>query len=169
MTTSANSESVTYAKASGVKTAAETGDRIEHVKLSLAFLPLATPVSDAKVLTGRQKPLTEVAIIIAEIRSRDGFEGVGFSYSKRAGGQGIYAHAKEIADNLLQAAVIKSTAAFTSVVNANSTTLYPGTFTLKKHMAASKVIDVLSDTNQAAGFLEVRPGERATDVFANAA
>lgn len=47
---------------------------------------LATPVSDAKVLTGRQKPLTEVAIIIAEIRSRDGFEGVGFSYSKRAGG-----------------------------------------------------------------------------------
>ena len=101
MTSSANSESVTYAKASGVKTAAETGDRIEHVKLSLAFLPLATPVSDAKVLTGRQKPLTEVAIIIAEIRSRDGFEGVGFSYSKRAGGQGIYAHAKEIADNLL--------------------------------------------------------------------
>ena len=43
MTSSANAESVTYAKASGVKTAAETGDRIEHVKLSLAFLPLATP------------------------------------------------------------------------------------------------------------------------------
>ena len=77
--------------------------------------------------------------------------------------------AAEIADNLLKAEVIKSTAVFTSVVNANSTTLYPGTFTLKKHMAASKVIDVLSDTNQAAGFLEVRPGERATDVFANAA
>lgn len=56
MTSSANSESVTYAKAFGVKTAAETGDRIDHVKLSLAFLPLATPVSDAKVLTGRQKP-----------------------------------------------------------------------------------------------------------------
>ncbi len=74
---------------------------IEQVKISLAFLPLATPVSDAKVLTGRQKPLTEVAIIFAEIRTRDGFEGVGFSYSKRAGGQGIYAHAKEIADNLL--------------------------------------------------------------------
>ncbi len=56
MTSSANSESVTYAKAFGVKTAAETGDRIDHVKLSLAFLPLATPVSDAKVLTGRQSP-----------------------------------------------------------------------------------------------------------------
>ena len=98
MSLSANSDAVTYAKSANAKTAAETGDRIEWVKLSLAFLPLATPVSDAKVLTGRQKPLTEVAIIIAEIRSRDGFEGVGFSYSKRAGGQGIYAHAKEIAD-----------------------------------------------------------------------
>lgn len=101
MSLSANSEAVSYAKVANGKTVAETGDRIEWVKLSLAFLPLATPVSDAKVLTGRQKPLTEVAIIIAEIRSHDGFEGVGFSYSKRAGGQGIYAHAKEIADNLL--------------------------------------------------------------------
>lgn len=91
-----------------------------------------------------------------------GYGEVEFTVSE---GQG----AAEIADNLLKAEVIKSTAAFTSVVNANSTTLYPGTFTLKKHMAASKVIDVLSDTNQAAGFLEVRPGERATDVFANAA
>ncbi|WP_380181057.1 L-talarate/galactarate dehydratase [Kalamiella sp. sgz302252] len=101
MTASANSEAVTYAQASQAKTAADSGDRISAVKLSLAFLPLATPVSDAKVLTGRQKPLTEVAIIFAEIQTRDGFEGVGFSYSKRAGGQGIYAHAKEIADNLL--------------------------------------------------------------------
>lgn len=91
-----------------------------------------------------------------------GYGEVEFTVSE---GQG----AAEIADNLLKAEVIKSTAAFTSVVNANSTTLYPGTFTLKKHMAASKVIDVLSDTNQAVGFLEVRPGERATDVFANAA
>lgn len=91
-----------------------------------------------------------------------GYGEVEFTVSE---GQG----AAEIADNLLKAEVIKSTAAFTSVVNANSATLYPGTFTLKKHMAASDVIAVLSDTNQAAGFLEVRPGERATDVFANAA
>lgn len=101
MTLQANSDAVSYAKTAHTPTAAESGDRIEQVKISLAFLPLATPVSDAKVLTGRQKPLTEVAIIFAEIRTRDGFEGVGFSYSKRAGGQGIYAHAKEIADNLL--------------------------------------------------------------------
>ncbi|TCL02020.1 L-talarate/galactarate dehydratase [Sodalis ligni] len=101
MTASANSDAVSYAKVSHVRIAAESGDRIVWVKISLAFLPLATPVSDAKVLTGRQKPLTEVAIIFAQLLTRDGFEGIGFSYSKRAGGQGIYAHAKEIADNLL--------------------------------------------------------------------
>ena len=78
-----------------------SGDRIAWVKLSLVFLPLAEPISDAKVLTGRQKPLTEVAFVFAEIRSRDGHEGIGFGYSKRAGGPGMYAHAKEIASNLL--------------------------------------------------------------------
>lgn len=69
--------------------------------MSLVYLPLAAPISDAKVLTGRQKPLTEIAFIFAEIRTRDGFDGIGFGYSKRAGGPGMYAHAKEIASNLL--------------------------------------------------------------------
>lgn len=76
-------------------------DAIAEVRLSLAFLPLATPISDAKVLTGRQRPLTQVALLFAEIRSRDGHEGIGFSYSKRAGGPGMYAHAREIASDLL--------------------------------------------------------------------
>ena len=76
-------------------------DRIAWIKLSLVFLPLAEPISDAKVLTGRQKPLTEVAFVFAEIHSRDGHEGIGFGYSKRAGGPGMFAHAKEIASNLL--------------------------------------------------------------------
>jgi hypothetical protein len=57
-------------------------------------------ISDAKVLTGRQKPLTEIAFIFAEI-TRDGHAGIGFGYSKRAGGPGMYAHAKELAPNLL--------------------------------------------------------------------
>ncbi|CAM4024050.1 L-talarate/galactarate dehydratase [Bordetella muralis] len=93
---------VSYAKAdANVRTAAESGDRIEWIKVSLIYLPLDTPVSDAKVLTGRQKPLTEIAFIFAEIRTRDGHEGIGFGYSKRAGGPGMYAHAKEIAPNLL--------------------------------------------------------------------
>jgi L-talarate/galactarate dehydratase len=76
-------------------------DRIDWVKLSLIYLPLANPISDAKVLMGKQKPLTEVAFVFAEIRTRDGFDGIGFGYSKRAGGRGMFAHAKEIADNLL--------------------------------------------------------------------
>jgi L-talarate/galactarate dehydratase len=71
-------------------------DRIRELTLSLAFLPLRTPVSDAKVLTGRQRPLTEVAFLFAEIETEQGHSGVGFSYSKRAGGPGLYAHAKEL-------------------------------------------------------------------------
>jgi L-alanine-DL-glutamate epimerase-like enolase superfamily enzyme len=76
-------------------------DRIEQVRLSSCYLPLATPISDAKVLTGRQKPMTEVAMLFAEIRTADGHEGLGFSYSKRAGGPGQFAHAREIAPALL--------------------------------------------------------------------
>ncbi|MBL8323656.1 MAG: mandelate racemase/muconate lactonizing enzyme family protein [Rubrivivax sp.] len=93
---------VSYAKVGAdARTAAESGDRIAAIRLSLVHLPLATPVSDAKVLTGRQKPLTEIAFIFAEITSRDGHRGIGFGYSKRAGGPGLYAHAKELAPNLL--------------------------------------------------------------------
>ncbi len=78
-----------------------TTDRIAWIRLSLVMLPLKAPVSDAKVLTGRQRPLTEVAMLFAEIASAGGHHGIGFSYSKRAGGHGLYAHAKEIAGNLL--------------------------------------------------------------------
>jgi L-talarate/galactarate dehydratase len=76
-------------------------DRIESVRLSSCCLPLATPISDAKVLTGRQKPMTEVAMLFAEIRTEGGHEGLGFSYSKRAGGPGQFAHAREVAPALI--------------------------------------------------------------------
>jgi L-alanine-DL-glutamate epimerase-like enolase superfamily enzyme len=65
------------------------------------MLPLDRPISDAKVLTGRQKPLTEVAMLFAEIESAEGHRGLGISYSKRAGGPGLYAHAREIAGDLI--------------------------------------------------------------------
>ncbi len=78
-----------------------TTDRIARVKLSLILLPLKAPISDAKVLTGRQRPLTEVAMLFAEIESDGGHRGIGFSYSKRAGGYGLFAHAREIAGNLI--------------------------------------------------------------------
>lgn len=72
-------------------------DVIRTVQLSTLTLPLATAISDAKVFTGRQKPMTEVVFLLAEITTEQGFEGLGFSYSKRAGGPAQYAHAKEVA------------------------------------------------------------------------
>ena len=76
-------------------------DRIAAITLSLAWVPLATPISDAKVFTGRQKPLTRVAMLFAEIETEEGHSGLGFSYSKRAGGPGMYAHAREVADAII--------------------------------------------------------------------
>ncbi|AOY73363.1 mandelate racemase/muconate lactonizing enzyme family protein [Arthrobacter sp. TES] len=76
-------------------------DLVRHVKLSTARLPLTVPISDAKVFTGRQKPMTEVVFLFAEITTEQGHSGLGFSYSKRAGGPAQYAHAKEVAQGLI--------------------------------------------------------------------
>ncbi|WP_285241269.1 L-talarate/galactarate dehydratase [Arthrobacter sp. G.S.26] len=76
-------------------------DLIRHVKLSTATLPLSVPISDAKVFTGRQKPMTEVVFLFAEITTEQGHTGLGFSYSKRAGGPAQYAHAKEVAEGII--------------------------------------------------------------------
>lgn len=78
-----------------------THPRIAHLHVSSCYLPLATPISDAKVLTGRQKPMTEVAMLFVEVTTEDGQQGLGLSYSKRAGGPGQFAHAREIAPALL--------------------------------------------------------------------
>ena len=76
-------------------------DRIAGVRISSVTLPLATPISDAKVFTGRQRPMTEVAMLFAEVTTKEGRQGIGFSYSKRAGGPGQFQHAKEIAPVLI--------------------------------------------------------------------
>jgi L-alanine-DL-glutamate epimerase-like enolase superfamily enzyme len=76
-------------------------DRISSITLSSVTLPLPTGISDAKVLTGRQRPMTEVAFLFAEITTEAGLEGVGFSYSKRAGGPAQFAHAREVAPDLV--------------------------------------------------------------------
>ncbi|MFD0203384.1 MULTISPECIES: L-talarate/galactarate dehydratase [Saccharothrix] len=78
-----------------------SSDRIRSVTLSSVTLPLPTGISDAKVFTGRQRPMTEVAMLFAEIRTEAGLEGVGFSYSKRAGGPAQFAHAREVAPDLI--------------------------------------------------------------------
>jgi|SRR5690625_293451 len=76
-------------------------EAIRWVRLSSVTLPLKDAISDAKVFTGRQRPMTEVVLLFAEVRTTSGLEGIGFSYSKRAGGPAQYAHAKEVADRLL--------------------------------------------------------------------
>ncbi|HRP22216.1 MAG TPA: mandelate racemase/muconate lactonizing enzyme family protein [Alicycliphilus sp.] len=78
-----------------------SADRIAWIRISSCYLPLAMPISDAKVLTGRQKPMTEIAMLFVEIATSDGHTGLGFSYSKRAGGPGQFAHAREVAPALL--------------------------------------------------------------------
>lgn len=45
--------------------------------------------------------MTEIAFLFAEIATEEGHHGIGFSYSKRAGGPGQYAHAKEITPVLI--------------------------------------------------------------------
>lgn len=82
-------------------TSSTPSDRISWIRISSCYLPLATPISDAKVLTGRQKPMTEIAILFAEIETAGGHQGLGLSYSKRAGGPGQFAHAREIAPALI--------------------------------------------------------------------
>ena len=73
-------------------------DSIRHLALSHVVLPLDNPVSDAKVLTGRQKPLTETVLLFVEVATEEGHRGMGFSYSKRAGGRAQFEHLKEVAD-----------------------------------------------------------------------
>lgn len=72
-----------------------------------------------------------------------------------------------IAKNLVKAGIVKSVEAFTSA--AGDTILYPGTYSLKKKMSAESVVKILADQTQATGFLEVRAGERVSEVIANAA
>ncbi|WP_353508588.1 mandelate racemase/muconate lactonizing enzyme family protein [Intrasporangium sp.] len=76
-------------------------DRITAVSLSLVDVPLPTPVSDAKVLTGRQQPMREVSILVCEVETAHGLAGLGFSYTTRAGCRAQFAHAREVADAIL--------------------------------------------------------------------
>lgn len=76
-------------------------DAIKQVEVSLCRVPLSQPVSDAKVLTGRQKALTHVDMLTAIIETSHGETGFGFSYSLRAGGNALLSHAKDIGGELI--------------------------------------------------------------------
>ncbi|MFC4007336.1 mandelate racemase/muconate lactonizing enzyme family protein [Nonomuraea purpurea] len=64
-------------------------------------VPLSAPVSDAKVATGRQRPLSHIDVLTCEVTTDDGLAGLGFSYTTRAGCRAQFAHAKEVASGLL--------------------------------------------------------------------
>ena len=78
-----------------------SGATITKIRCALYRVPLAEPVSDAKVFTGRQLPLGDVDVLVAQVGTSDGLEGIGFAYSKRAGGPALFAHAKQIAPLLV--------------------------------------------------------------------
>ncbi|MDN3520447.1 L-talarate/galactarate dehydratase [Halomonas ramblicola] len=78
-----------------------TKDKISRIELSRVILPLSRPISDAKVMTGRQTPMKEMSLLFAELESRDGHSGMGFGYVLRSGGKAQYAHAQELAPFLI--------------------------------------------------------------------
>jgi L-alanine-DL-glutamate epimerase-like enolase superfamily enzyme len=84
-----------------VKVATRSSSTVTRVRCALYRVPLKEPVSDAKVTTGRQRPLGDVDVVVATVATEDGLEGIGFSYSKRAGGPALFAHAKQIAPLLV--------------------------------------------------------------------
>ena len=85
----------------GANTMSLERDQIRWIKLTSVNLPLKTAVSDAKVLTGRQSALKDVALLFAEIETAQGYSGLGFTYTLRTGGPAQFAHAKEIAPGLI--------------------------------------------------------------------
>lgn len=76
-------------------------DSVRWIKISSVNLPLKQAVSDAKVLTGRQSALKDVALLFAEIETTDGHRGLGFTYTLRVGGPAQFAYAQEIAPLLI--------------------------------------------------------------------
>jgi L-alanine-DL-glutamate epimerase-like enolase superfamily enzyme len=84
-----------------VAVATHAPSAVTRVHCALYRVPLQEPVSDAKVTTGRQRPLGDVDVVIARVATADGLEGLGFSYSKRAGGPALFAHAKQLAPLLV--------------------------------------------------------------------
>jgi len=84
-----------------VAVATRAPSSITRVHCALYRVPLKEPVSDAKVTTGRQRPLGDVDVVVATVTTADDLEGIGFSYSKRAGGPALFAHVKQLAPLLI--------------------------------------------------------------------
>ncbi|MFV0336613.1 MAG: L-talarate/galactarate dehydratase [Tropicimonas sp.] len=86
----------------GVKRGAASQDALKGLRLSHVVVPLKAALSDAKVLTGRQTPLVQFDLLVVEMESEAGETGMGYSYTLRAGGAGMFSLACEIAPRLLE-------------------------------------------------------------------
>lgn len=76
-------------------------DKINRVEVRLIKVPLEKPVSDAKVIQGKQTPLKEIMITAATIITDEGRTGLGYTYCKRNGGPAQYSLALEYAPLLI--------------------------------------------------------------------
>lgn len=76
-------------------------DKINRVEVRLIKVPLEKPVSDAKVIQGKQTPLKEIMIVAATIITDEGREGFGYTYCKRNGGPAQYELSREYAPLLI--------------------------------------------------------------------
>ena len=85
----------------GAPRGAASEDALKSLTVGHVVIPLKVALSDAKVLTGRQSPLTHVDILTVEAESEGGHTGMGFGYTLRAGGAGMFALATEIAPRII--------------------------------------------------------------------
>ncbi|WP_417686646.1 L-talarate/galactarate dehydratase [Roseibium sp.] len=81
----------------GIPKSSASQDAIKGGRVMHVTLPLDKPISDAKVLTGRQTPLAAHELLFVELVSEDGHRGLGFSYTLRAGGSALYGIGCELA------------------------------------------------------------------------
>lgn len=77
----------------------------------------------------------------------------------------------QIGDDLVKQGVVKSSAAFQQALTGSGkeSLIQPGTFELKRRMSAADVVEILTDSTKAGGFLVVNPGERFSDIIDQAA
>ena len=85
-------------------------DHIRHITLIHVVLPLANPVSGHGGAHRPAEAATETVLLFAEITTEQGLQGMGFSYSKRAGGRAQFTHLAEVADTAIGADRPTSTA-----------------------------------------------------------
>ncbi|WP_231701013.1 hypothetical protein [Aliiruegeria sabulilitoris] len=85
----------------GTDRGAASQDALTGLRVSHVVAPLKAALSDAKVLTGRQTPLVQFDLLVVEAQSETGATGMGYSYTLRAGGPGMFSLACEIAPRIL--------------------------------------------------------------------